>query len=65
MACSAFRSQFSRRRRKSKQLSVLLRRGILRNPLGRLYKIVPYFIADNANRTLEFGYCVIRLNVGT
>ena len=49
----------------SKQLSVLLRSGILRNPRGRLYEIVPHFIADKTNRILEFGYCFLRLNVGT
>jgi hypothetical protein len=49
----------------SKQLSVLLRNGILRNPRGCLNEIVPHFIANKANRILEFGYCVIRLNVGT
>jgi len=49
----------------SKQLSVLLRTGILRNPRGRLYEIIPHFIADKTNRIPEFAYCVIRLNVGT
>ena len=49
----------------SKQLSVLLRSGILRNPRGHLYEIVSHFIANKTNRILEFGYCVIRFNVGT
>jgi DNA-binding transcriptional ArsR family regulator len=48
----------------SKQLNALVTDGIVIHPRGRLYEIAPQFIADKAERTLDFGYCLVRMNAG-
>jgi DNA-binding IclR family transcriptional regulator len=48
----------------SKQLHRLIADGILMNPRGRLFEIKPQFLADKANRTVDFGYCLVRFGAG-
>jgi DNA-binding transcriptional ArsR family regulator len=36
----------------------------LRNAGIVLYAIAPQFLADKAERVLDFGYCLLRMNVG-
>ena len=48
----------------SKQLAQLTADGVVINPRGRLYEIDPRLIADKTERILDFGYCLVRLNVG-
>ena len=35
------------------------------SPRNRLYEIAPQFLADKANRLLDFGWCLLRMNVGS
>jgi DNA-binding transcriptional ArsR family regulator len=49
----------------SKNMSVLRNAGIVIQGRGRLYTLAPQFVVDKENRILDFGYCVLRLNVGT
>lgn len=44
----------------SKLLSSMVADGVLQNPRGRLYEIPPRFVADKANRIIDFGWCVLR-----
>jgi DNA-binding transcriptional ArsR family regulator len=46
----------------SKQLTALVNDEVVINPRGRLYQIDPRFIADPANRIVDFGWCLLRLN---
>jgi len=48
----------------SKNIGVLRNAGIVIQGRGRLYQIAPQFLADKENRMLDFGYCVLRMNVG-
>lgn len=48
----------------SKQLAILRKAGIVINPRGRLFEIAPQFLADKTNRLVDFGYCLLRMNVG-
>jgi len=47
------------------QLNRLREAGIIIAPRVKLYEIAPQFVVDKENRILDFGYCVLRLNVGT
>jgi hypothetical protein len=31
---------------------------------NRLYSLAPQFIASKTERVLDFGYCLLRMNVG-
>jgi DNA-binding transcriptional ArsR family regulator len=46
----------------SKQLAVLIGDGVVINPRGRLFQLDPRFVADPANRILDFGWCLVRMN---
>jgi DNA-binding transcriptional ArsR family regulator len=48
--------------RVSKQMAVLREAGLVSAGCNRLYRINPNFVADNDNRTLELGHCLLRLN---
>ncbi len=47
----------------SKQLAVLIEDGLVINPRGRLFEIPERFVADKSNRTLDLGWCLLRMNV--
>jgi len=49
----------------SKQFAILRKAGIVINPRGRLFEIAPQFLADKIERILDFGYCLLRMNVGS
>ena len=46
----------------SKHLAILWKAGIA--PRVKLYEIPPQFLADKAERILDFGYCLLRMKVG-
>ena len=48
----------------SKHLAVLRQARIVIQGRNRLYQIAPQFIADKENRLLDFGWCLLRMNVG-
>jgi len=48
----------------SKHMTVLRKAGIAIQARNRLYSVAPQFIANKTERILDFGYCVLRLNVG-
>jgi len=48
----------------SKAMSLLRESRIVIQGRNRLYQIAPQFLADKENRLLDFGYCLLRLNVG-
>ena len=45
-------------------MAVLRNAGIVTQGRGRLYQIAPQFLADKTERILDFGYCLLRMNVG-
>jgi predicted transcriptional regulator len=47
----------------SKHLGVLRRAGVVIHGRNRLYQIAPQFLADKTERLIDFGYCLLRLNV--
>ena len=47
----------------SKQLNALVSDRIVIHPRGRLYQIAPQFLTDKTERVLDFGYCLLRMNV--
>ncbi len=49
----------------SKAMSLLRETRIVIQGRNRLYSIAPQFIADKAERVLDFGYCLLRLDVGS
>jgi DNA-binding transcriptional ArsR family regulator len=49
----------------SKHLAILRKAGIVINPRGRLFEIAPQCVADKSQRLLDFGWCTLRMNVGT
>jgi hypothetical protein len=49
----------------SKQLAILRKAGIVINPRSRLFEIAPQFVADKSQRLLDFGWCTLRMNIGT
>jgi hypothetical protein len=48
----------------SKNMAVLRNAGIVIQGRGRLYSLAPQFIADKDVRIVDFGYCLLRMNVG-
>ncbi len=44
-------------------MAVLRNVGIVAQGRGRLYQIAPQFIADKTHRVIDFGYCLLRMNV--
>ena len=48
----------------SKAISVLRDLRIVLQGRNRLYTLAPQFLADKENRVVDFGYCLLRLNVG-
>jgi DNA-binding transcriptional ArsR family regulator len=48
----------------SKQLGVLRKAGIVTAGRNRLYQLQPQFIADKAERLVDFGWCLLRMNTG-
>jgi DNA-binding transcriptional ArsR family regulator len=49
----------------SKQLTALVNDNIVIHPRGRLYQIAPQFLTDKTERVLDFGYCLLRMKVGS
>jgi hypothetical protein len=49
----------------SKNMAVLRNAGIVLQGRNRLYSLVPQFIADKTERILDFGYCLLRMRVGS
>lgn len=48
----------------SKKMVLLRNAGIVTQGRGRLYQIASQFLADKTERVLDFGYCLLRMNVG-
>jgi hypothetical protein len=48
----------------SKHLAILRESRIVIQGRNRLYQIAPHFVVDKGNRALDFGYCLLRLNLG-
>ena len=48
----------------SKNLALMRNAGVIINPRGRLFEIAPQFLIGKTERRLDFGYCVLRMNVG-
>jgi hypothetical protein len=44
--------------------AVLRDAGIVIQGRNRLYSLAPQFIASKTERVLDFGYCLLRMNVG-
>jgi DNA-binding transcriptional ArsR family regulator len=49
----------------SKQLNALVNDDIVIHPRGRLYQIAPQFLSDKTERVLDFGYCLLRMNISS
>src|SRR5437763_700908 len=49
----------------SKQLNALVADAIVIPPRNRLYQIAPQFLTDKTERVLDFGYCLLRMNVAS
>jgi DNA-binding transcriptional ArsR family regulator len=49
----------------SKNMAILRKAGILIQGRNRLYQIAPQFLTDKTERVLDFGYCLLRMNVGS
>ena len=49
----------------SKNMAILRKAGIAIQGRNRLYQIAPQFVADKTERVLDFGYCLLRMNVGS
>jgi DNA-binding transcriptional ArsR family regulator len=49
----------------SKHLAILRNAGIVLQGRNRLYQIAPQFLTDKTERILDFGYCLLRMNVGS
>ena len=49
----------------SKHLGILRKAGIVTQGRNRLYQIAPQFLSDKTERLLDFGYCLLRMNVLT
>jgi hypothetical protein len=47
----------------SNQIARLRAAGIVIAPRVKLYEIAPQFLADKTERILDFGYCLLRMNV--
>src|SRR5437660_1108471 len=48
----------------SRHLTPLREAGVVSAPRAKLYAIAPQYITDKANRVVDFGWCVLRLNTG-
>ena len=48
----------------SKHMAVLREAHIVVQGRNRLYQLDPRFMADKENRVLDFGYCLLRMNLG-
>jgi hypothetical protein len=44
-------------------MAVLRNAGIVIQGRNRLYSLAPQFIANKTERVLDFGYCMLRMNV--
>jgi DNA-binding transcriptional ArsR family regulator len=49
----------------SKHMAILRKAGIAIPGRGRLYQVPPQFLTDKTERVLDFGYCLLRMNVGS
>jgi len=47
----------------SKNMTVLRNAGIVLHGRNRLYQIAPQFLTDTTDRILDFGYCLLRMNI--
>jgi DNA-binding IclR family transcriptional regulator len=47
----------------SKRMGVLRTVGVVTQGRNRLYQIAPQFLADKTERLIDFGYCLLRMNV--
>jgi DNA-binding IclR family transcriptional regulator len=47
----------------SKHMGILRTTGVVTQGRNRLYQIGPQFLADKTERLIDFGYCLLRLNV--
>lgn len=48
----------------SKAMVLLRETRVVIQGRNRLYQIAPQFLADKTERLLDFGYCLLRMNVG-
>jgi DNA-binding transcriptional ArsR family regulator len=48
----------------SKHLTLMRKAGIIINPRIRLFEIAPQFLSNPAEKFLDFGYCLLRMNAG-
>jgi hypothetical protein len=39
--------------------------GIIINPRVRLFEIAPQYLSNKTQKLLDFGYCTLRMNIGT
>jgi DNA-binding transcriptional ArsR family regulator len=46
----------------SKHMAILRNAGIAIQGRNRLYQIAPQFLTDKAERIIDFGYCLLRMN---
>jgi len=44
-------------------MGVLRTVGVVTQGRNRLYQIAPQFLADKTERLIDFGYCLLRMNV--
>jgi DNA-binding transcriptional ArsR family regulator len=47
----------------SKHIGILRTAGIVTQGRNRLYQIAPQFLADKTDGLLDFGYCLLRMNI--
>jgi DNA-binding transcriptional ArsR family regulator len=47
----------------SKHMGILRAAGVVTQGRNRLYQIAPQFLADKTERLIDFGYCLLRMNV--
>jgi hypothetical protein len=44
-------------------MGILRTAGVVTQGRNRLYQIAPQFLADKIERLIDFGYCLLRMNV--
>jgi hypothetical protein len=49
----------------AKNMAVLRNAGIAIQGRNRLYQNAPQFLTDKTERVLDFGYCLLRMSVGS
>jgi DNA-binding transcriptional ArsR family regulator len=49
----------------SKHIGILRNAGIVIQGRNRLYQIAPQFLADKTERLIDFGYCLLRMDVAS